>query len=109
MRIRDLSKSELASLLDPLSESAIRGAALSSPDPARRRFEEYLSRHRRHASPHLTGDDLIRMGIQRGPEVGRALTRLRAARIDGDATTAEDERALVRRANRQLADSHSRA
>ena len=95
MRIRDLSNSELASLLDPLSESAIRGAALSSSDAARRRFEEYLSRHR-HLKPHLTGDDLIRMGIQRGPEVGRALARLRAARIDGDATTAEDERALVR-------------
>ena len=90
------SKSELASLLDPLSESAIRGAALSSANAARRRFEEYLSRHR-HLKLHLTGDDLIRMGIQRGPEVGRALARLRAARIDGDAMTAEDERALVRR------------
>lgn len=95
MQIRDLSNSDLASMLDPLSESAIRGAALSSADAARRRFEEYLSRHR-DVKPHLTGDDLIRMGIQRGPEVGRALARLRAARIDGDATTAEDERALVR-------------
>lgn len=90
------SNSELASLLDPLSESAIRGAALSSADAPRRRFEEYLSLHR-DIKPHLTGDDLIRMGIQRGPEVGRALARLRAARIDGNATTAEDERALVRR------------
>lgn len=95
-QIRDRSNSELAVLLDPLSESAIRSAALSSADAARRRFEEYLSRHR-DLKPHLTGDDLIRMGIPRGPDVGRTLARLRAARIDGDATTAEDERALVRR------------
>ena len=89
------SNSELASLLDPLSGSAIRGAALSSADAARRRFDGYLSRHRDLKS-HLTGDDLIRMGIPRGPDVGRTLARLRAARIDGDAQTAEDERALVR-------------
>lgn len=94
--IIDRSNSELASLLDPLSESAIRGAALSAADAARRRFEEYLSRHR-DLRPHLTGDDLIRMGVQQGPDVGRILARLRAARIDGDTMTAEDERALVRR------------
>jgi len=90
------SNSELAALLDPLGGSAIRGAALAAADAARRRFEEYLSRHR-HLKPHLTGDDLIRMGVPRGPDVGRMLARLRSARIDGDAATAEDERALVRR------------
>ena len=95
MRIRDLSNSDLASMLDPLSESAIRGAALAAGGETRRRLAEYLSRHR-HLKPYLAGNDLIRMGIPRGPEVGRALARLRAARIDGDATTAEDERALVR-------------
>ncbi len=95
-QIRDRSNSELAALLDPLSGSAILGASLSAADAARRRFEEYLSRHR-DLKPHLTGDDLIRMGIPRGPDVGRTLARLRAARIDGDTTTAEDERALVRR------------
>ena len=95
-QIRDRSNSELAALLDPLNESAILGGSLSATDAARRRFEEYLSRHR-DLKPHLAGDDLIRMGIPRGPDVGRTLARLRAARIDGDATTAEDERALVRR------------
>ena len=94
--ISSRSNSELAALLDPLRESAIRAAALVADGGFRRRLSEYLTHHR-HLKPHLTGDDLIRMGIPRGPEIGRALAMLRAARIDGDVANAEDERALVRR------------
>ena len=92
--INDKSNSELAALLDPLRESAIRAAVLAADGDVQRRLSEYLTHHR-HLKPHLTGDDLIRMGIPRGPEIGRALARLRAARMDGDAANAEDERAMV--------------
>ena len=90
------SNSDLAARLDPLSESAIRAAALSTSGDTRRRLTTYLSQYR-HLKPHLTGDDLIRMGIPRGPEIGRALARLRATRMDGLTATAEDERDLIRR------------
>ena len=94
--ISSRSNSELAALLDPLRESAIRAAALVSDGDVQRRLSEYLTHHR-HLKPHLTGDDLIGVGIPRGPEIGRALARLRAARMDGHVATAEDERSLVRR------------
>ena len=92
--INDKSNSELAALLDPLRESAIRAAALVAYDDTRRRLTTYLTHHR-HLKPHLTGDDLIGVGIPRGPEIGRALAMLRAARMDGDATTLADECAVV--------------
>ena len=94
--VTDKSNNELAALLDPLRESAIRAAALVSDGDARRRLSEYLTHHR-NLKPHLNGDDLIRMGVPRGPEIGRALARLRAARMDGHVATAEDERAMTKK------------
>lgn len=51
----------------------------------------------RHAKPVLTGDDLLQMGLQRGPLIGKLLARLRDAHIDGvfPILNAEAERTLV--------------
>ena len=92
--VNNKSNSELAALLDPLRESVIRAAALVAYDDTQRRLTTYLTHHR-HLKPRLTGDDLIGVGIPRGPEIGRALAMLRAARMDGDATTLADECAVV--------------
>ena len=49
----------------------------------------------RHIRPCLTGDDLKRLGAQQGPQIGRLLARLQAAKLDGEAPTREVEEALV--------------
>jgi tRNA nucleotidyltransferase (CCA-adding enzyme) len=50
----------------------------------------------RHIRPCLTGDDVKRLGGQQGPEIGRLLARLQAAKLDGEASTREAEETLVR-------------
>ena len=56
---------------------------------------EYLTRWR-FVKPQTTGDDLLRMGLPRGPLYGEILTRLRAARLDGEVKNDEQERELLR-------------
>jgi len=47
--------------------------------------------------PQLQAADLISAGIKPGPELGRMLERLRAARLDGQVKTTAQEWALVQR------------
>ena len=59
--------------------------------------EHYLTTWR-HVRADLTGNDLKRLGVPQGPRVGQLLTRILAAKLDGEATSREAEEALVRRA-----------
>ena len=94
-RLAGLSNSALSDLLDPLSEFSALGCALAASDcPAGRRLDEYL-RRLRSARPHLSGGDIIALGVPRGPEVGGIQRRLRAARQDGLITSREEEEAFV--------------
>ena len=47
------------------------------------------------AEPALGGLDLKELGVPEGPRMGEFLEDLRAAKLDGDAATAADERRLV--------------
>ena len=49
------------------------------------------------SSPVTTGHDLRRMGFEPGPKIGEILKRLRAARIDGEVRTEQEEAALLER------------
>jgi tRNA nucleotidyltransferase (CCA-adding enzyme) len=52
---------------------------------------------------HLRGKDLLAMGIRQGPEIGRLLEALLNARLDGDISTYEDEKAFVLEKSESLA------
>jgi hypothetical protein len=43
----------------------------------------------------LNGEDLIELGVPKGPRVGQGLQLLRAARLDGVARDLADEKALA--------------
>ena len=58
-------------------------------------IQQYLSTWR-HIRPDLTGADLKRLGVPQGPQIGRLLARVLAAKLDGEATTRESEEALIR-------------
>lgn len=50
----------------------------------------------RHIHPFINGNDLMReFGLRPSPRLGEILTALRNARLDGQITSPEDERALV--------------
>ena len=51
----------------------------------------------RWVRPHTTGEDLKALGLPPGPRYKTLLDRLRAARLDGDVSTAEQEHTLLQR------------
>jgi tRNA nucleotidyltransferase (CCA-adding enzyme) len=92
----DLRASEVVAVLRPLSLELLQLLLARCPATAvRDRVRQYLTTWR-HVRPHLTGEDLKRFGIPQGPEIGRLLARLLAAKLDGEAPTREAEEALVR-------------
>ncbi len=62
--------------------------------PAKRHLSLYLT-HYRQVKPVLTGNALTALGLKPGPLYRKILARLTAARLDGEVTTEEEERALV--------------
>jgi tRNA nucleotidyltransferase (CCA-adding enzyme) len=57
-------------------------------------FFKYLSEWR-HIKPHITGDDLKERGLEPGPKYGEILRRLRAAWLDGEIHSKEQESKLL--------------
>jgi tRNA nucleotidyltransferase (CCA-adding enzyme) len=96
--IPDAAPSAVAGHLDDLHTAVVRlghaAAEAAGEGDLARQLYRYL-RADRWVRPILTGDDLIALGCGPGPEVGQALQRLRAARIDEAAFDEADERRLL--------------
>ena len=90
----EMSNVQLADLLDPYHRHTVAGCALASTGEVSRRVGQYLS-DLRDMKTDLNGTDLVNMGVPHGPEVGRVLRELRAAKLDGLVRTRDDECALV--------------
>ena len=91
-----LKPSEIVAILDETSDEArllIRVATDSWL--VRQRLDQY-QRRLRHIRSILTGDDLRQMGLPPGRLYSQILTRLRAAHLDGEIASREDEERLVR-------------
>ena len=93
----NIPMSRLAAILDRFDDRAAVGASLAAPDAALRERLSACVQARAADRPHLTGDDLIGLGIPPGPAIGEILTRLRDARLDGETANLEDERRLARK------------
>jgi tRNA nucleotidyltransferase (CCA-adding enzyme) len=50
----------------------------------------------RHINPILSGEDLQRLGIARGPKIKEVLQRLHGARLDGKVESREEEEVMAR-------------
>lgn len=75
--------------------AAVRGAAAAAGGSNARLVRRYL-REWRDLRPRLRGDDLIALGVERGPRVGELLRALTAARLDGLLLSTSAEQAFVR-------------
>jgi tRNA nucleotidyltransferase (CCA-adding enzyme) len=70
-------------------------AARANSEQVRRFVSLYLTRLRT-VTPILNGDDLCRLGLEPGPQLGRIKKRLLQARLDGEASSRDEEETLVR-------------
>lgn len=87
--------SEICHLLKYYSQPAIFVMWVASDSgPVRERLELY-HRKLRFVEPEVDGEYLKAMGLKPGPLFGRILSALRDARLDGEVTSLEEERAFV--------------
>jgi tRNA nucleotidyltransferase (CCA-adding enzyme) len=88
--------SDVVAVLDGSSAEARLALRVACDDwLVRQRLDNYQRRWQ-HVQPLLDGDDLRRMGLPPGRIYRKILDRLRAARLDGEVSTRQDEEVLAR-------------
>jgi tRNA nucleotidyltransferase (CCA-adding enzyme) len=88
--------SDVVTLLEPYSLDVLAILWLTTADgEVRATLEQYVDAWH-HVEPALDGNDLKAMGLEPGPEFRTILTSLKGAKLDGDVTTREEEKAYVR-------------
>jgi tRNA nucleotidyltransferase (CCA-adding enzyme) len=93
----EIPPSEVVAVLRTLPPEMLPLLLALCPDgKVHQQVEHYLTTWR-HIRADLTGNDLKRLGVPQGPHIGRLLTRLVGAKLDGEVTDKEAEEALVRR------------
>jgi hypothetical protein len=80
--------------LGDLDEDSLHALWAAAPPADRRRVARFAAEDRQRRAP-VTGSDLLPLGLS-GPELGRALARIRAAFLDGGVRTREEAIALAR-------------
>lgn len=76
------------------AEASLAIAAIHGKKPGNEALERYWE-HLSRASLEITGEDLIRLGIERGPMIGEILDKVLMAKLDGEVGGREEELALV--------------
>ncbi len=90
---KDWNPSQWTFHLDELPSLSIYAVYLVSKENV---LSEYLAKWQ-HVKPITTGDDLKARGLEPGPRFGEILRQLRAAWLDGEVETKEEEVKLVQR------------
>ena len=100
LKDENVTRSRAYRLMHGLHVHAVESCAMAVNDPTVAGWLRLYLDELRHVRPMLNGDDLMRLGVREGPEVGMMLTQLLDARLDGLVVSVEDERELVGRALR---------
>ncbi len=88
--------SKLSQILEPVPVEGLLYLMAKRPnEEVRRHISLYLNKLQ-NVELEITGDDVVAMGVEPGPGVGRVLTKVRAAKMDGHATDRESELTLAR-------------
>ena len=91
-----IKPSEIYRLLHPYTAQAIRANIVATDLlTAERHMKMYLDRLY-YVKPLLNGDDLLKMGIPSGPQMGEVLKALLDTKLDGKFKTSEEEEEFVR-------------
>ncbi|MBM4401318.1 MAG: hypothetical protein FJ045_05140, partial [Crenarchaeota archaeon] len=90
-----LKPSDIYQSLHSYITPAIQANALSSGSSiARQHLQLYITKLR-YVKPFLNGEDLKRLGVPVGPQVGEILKALHKARLNGEVKTSKEEENLV--------------
>jgi len=90
-----LKPSEIYHLLTEYEPLAVQVNAIATESPTvRRSLQLYLTKLR-YVRTALNGEDLKKLGISPGPEMGRVLRILHKAKLDGEVRTRADEKKLA--------------
>lgn len=93
---KDLSPAEIYDIFSPLSpEAIIFLLAVSGDDRVNKYATLFVTQYQGQAKLSLTGDDLIRMGVNPGPVFQKVFKALRDARVNGRVSSKKQEIALV--------------
>ncbi len=96
-RTEHLSDVELwRSLIDVRDEVVRAAICVETDSDVSRRLIDFRDRLRPMRTA-INGDDLISLGVERGPMIGQILDELLAARVEGSISNADEERAYVMR------------
>lgn len=92
----DARPSEVTRVLRPYRERVLLSAliVIGLDSTAGEQIIQYL-REWQHVQTILNGNDLIAMGVPKGPEIGRLLESLLVARLDGEIATEAEERSYI--------------
>lgn len=90
-----LKASEIYYLLQDYQLLAIRANAIASESATIRRHLQLFLAKLRYVRTSLDGEELERLGISAGPEMGKVLRILHKAKLDGEVKTRADEENLV--------------
>jgi tRNA nucleotidyltransferase (CCA-adding enzyme) len=91
-----LSSSRIFHLLEGYSIPAVITHALATPSVITRKNINLYLNELRHVKVALTGDDLLQMGIRKGPEIKKLLKMILDSRLEGKLKSRHDEEKLVR-------------
>jgi tRNA nucleotidyltransferase (CCA-adding enzyme) len=90
-----LRPSEIYYLLREYEPLAIQATAIASDSPTVHRHLQLFLTKLRYVRTSLNGEELKRLGIPAGPEMGKVLQLLHRAKLDGEARTRADEEELA--------------
>ncbi len=92
---KPLDPATVTHALSRFQPAAVRGAGAAAGGLTSRIVRRFVDEWR-NVAPLLRGDDVISMGVPKGPPVGEVLKTLQAGRLRGELRNEDDERALVR-------------
>jgi len=90
-----LKPSEIYYLLQEYEPLAIQANALASESPTVHRYLQLFLTKLRYVRTALNGEELKRLGISAGPEMGKVLHILHKAKLDGEVRTKAAEKKLA--------------
>jgi tRNA nucleotidyltransferase (CCA-adding enzyme) len=88
-------RSRIYEILHDLDPIAIESCTETATDPTAARWLHLYLDELHYIRPLLQGDDLLALGVPKGPKIGRLLCQLLNARMNGLTTTKDDEKAFV--------------
>lgn len=93
----NLRRSEIYERLHGVKDHSLAIAAvLAAPGSGVRRAINIFLQELKDLKVSMSGEDLLRMGVKEGPQVGQILARLHEAKLDGTLKSSADEKDYVR-------------